>query len=60
MFSNYYGYGFSDHKLKYGIQFKIRDKEKKSLQLKINYKNEVNKFYILLGRNLDILKNKNY
>jgi len=41
MFSNYYGYGFSDHKLKYGIQFKIRDKEKKSLQLKVNYKNDL-------------------
>jgi len=41
MFSNYYGYGFSDHKLKYGIQFKIRDQEKKSLQLKINYKNDL-------------------
>ena len=41
MFSNYYGYGFSDYKLKYGIQFKIRDKEKKSLQLKVNYKNDL-------------------
>ena len=41
MFSNYYGYGFSDHKLKYGIQFKIRDKEKKSLELKVNYKNDL-------------------
>lgn len=41
MFSNYYGYGFLDRKLKYGIQFKIRDKEKKSLELKINYKNDL-------------------
>jgi hypothetical protein len=41
MFSNYYGYGFLDHKLKYGIQFKIRDKEKKSIQLKVNYKNDL-------------------
>ena len=41
MFSNYYGYGFIDHKLKYGIQFKIRDKDKKSLELKVNYRNDL-------------------
>ena len=28
--------------------------------LKINYKNEVNNLEVVLGRNLDILKNKNY
>ncbi len=41
MFSNYYGYGFSDQKLKYGLQFKIRDKEENSFELKINYKNDL-------------------
>ena len=41
MFSNYYGYGFLDQKLKYGIQFKIRDKENKSLELRVNYKNDL-------------------
>jgi len=39
--SNYVGYGTSDKRYKYGFEFKIRDKEEKSLQLSLSYENHI-------------------
>lgn len=41
LISGYTGYGMSDQRYKYGFQFKIRDKEEKSLEFSINYENYI-------------------
>ena len=41
MISNYVGYGTLDKRFKYGFEFKIRDKEEKSLQLTLSYQNHI-------------------
>ena len=41
LISNYIGYGSSDKRYKYGVEFKIRDKEEKSLELALSYKNYI-------------------
>tara|TARA_B100000795_G_scaffold85940_1_gene62473 strand:- start:10322 stop:12640 length:2319 start_codon:yes stop_codon:yes gene_type:complete len=41
LISNYIGYGTSDNRYKYGVELKIRDKEKRSLELSLSYKNYI-------------------
>jgi len=41
LISNYIGYGSLDKRYKYGFEFKIRDKEEKSLELALSYKNYI-------------------
>ena len=41
LFSSYIGYGTVDKRYKYGGEFKIRDKEEKSLELSLNYANYI-------------------
>ena len=41
LFSNYIGYGTSDKRYKFGFEFKIRDKEKESLELALSYEDHI-------------------
>jgi len=41
LISNYIGYGSSDKRYKFGFEFKIRDKEEKSLELELSYKDDL-------------------
>jgi len=41
LISNYIGYGTLDNRYKYGIELKIRDKEERSLELGLSYKNYI-------------------
>ena len=41
LISNYIGYGTEDKRYKYGFELKIRNKEEKSLEFKLSYKNDL-------------------
>lgn len=41
LISNYIGYGTSDKRYKFGCEFKIRDKEKESLELALSYEDHI-------------------